>query len=288
MNYRDLFPHAVDAPRFPAPGDAGFNPCHADGTRSTGYDPTQQACHTLCADKFTCLPRKLLKGRSKQREVDIDTEVAALRDGRITYARAVARMRRRLAILNANDIVPDDLLPTAPIARELHARDDAPTLLDALPRLPELAPGIDVRRTHEPTTRRRKRVATPEEPRRGKKGAVYTADRLPKPATLTPYRLAQMLEELSDKLGLPVGRSLKVGHVIVKRRQGRQGVEVTVVEDGFRLNLDGQVYASLSSCACVAERRNQGLTAYFSMLLNRNVEVHDQHGGVIGAPRRSR
>ena len=73
-----------------------------------------------CRDKFTCLPRAIEEGLTKLR-VKADLEVDAVLEGRITYADAVARMKRRMAKRSAGaPLLPEDL-PTWPMLDDADA-----------------------------------------------------------------------------------------------------------------------------------------------------------------------
>ncbi|MDQ3170816.1 MAG: hypothetical protein M3Q55_11815 [Acidobacteriota bacterium] len=276
-SYGPLFLPQAEVPRLPVFGDADFPECHADAPapKGTGYDERDPACHQ-CPDKFSCLPRAIALGMRPGPE-SVDREVEAVRDGAITYARAHERMAKRALVLVSNGVIPDALTTNAPIERELPDQTRQPLLVEEAP-TPPTAPA-----TPPAQQRRRARKAVKAPTRARGRGTVYGPDKLPAPCRLTQERLADLLAAATERLGFPRGRSLEVGHVLVKRRHrsGKPDVEVEVVHDGFRLNLDGEVYGSLSSCAIVAEQRMVSGNVYFSLSMCHNVEIRDRHGSVI-------
>lgn len=92
--------------------------CHARGTSPQGYNTEDVVCHQ-CPDKFTCLPealeKKLLAG-----QVSMDREVESVLAGKLAYDAAIARMRKRQAILAAGEKVPAALSP-GPVPRAVRA-----------------------------------------------------------------------------------------------------------------------------------------------------------------------
>jgi hypothetical protein len=289
MDYSALYPASVKAPQLSVPGDESFSPCHVDAAAdSAGYDLADPICHQ-CVDKFTCLPRALQLGRVAGCEADHDAEVAALRAGEVAYTTVLARMAERHRILKSNGVIPEELLVRTRPPRELEERIEV-RIADVLPKPP--APPADLPEP-EPRKRRPGKVRAPRQ-REPRAGGRYSADRMPKAGTLTEAVMADKIARASRSMGLPAGRVLEIGHVIVKRRYrtGRPDVEVTVERDGFRLNLDGEKYPSLSACAMAAElpysnakTRNTSGPLYFSVVVNHNVEVRDARGLVIASKR---
>lgn len=97
-------------PTLPVTAQEDLMECHADGKEPQGYDPGEATCQQ-CPDKFTCLPRSIEKGLVKLK-LSADREVEAVLSDRITFDDAIARMKRRNALVHAKKKPADDELST--------------------------------------------------------------------------------------------------------------------------------------------------------------------------------
>lgn len=94
--------------------------CHASLPQGPGYDPNEAGCRDSCPDKFSCI-RDLVADTAKNTEKRtwaVDSEVQAVLDGTISYDDAIARMKKRAALVASGGAVPADLSTTQPIVVE--------------------------------------------------------------------------------------------------------------------------------------------------------------------------
>lgn len=238
----DISPNDDDTPHVP--------PCHVRGEDPEGYDGGDPLCHN-CADKFSCLVETEEIGLTKYTTQD-DAEVALIASLRenptglaIAYEVVTLRMEARVRLRVLGQKPPHDLdVKHPPVIPAKSPRETRPIGASKAVNIPE----------------RRYPKELPGAPRPRKAANMYHA--------LANVRIGQPFELLPGR------------HVLVRAKHGQDTVCVEIMEDGFRLNLNGETYASLSSAATAAEIL-QGASPtskrpgnpYFHLVRNRTTEI---------------
>ena len=132
--------------------------CHAALPTGPGYDPADLLCRDQCRDKFSCV-RDLVNDRAKNEKgytLAVDTEVQAVLSGTLSHDDAIARMKKRNAIVESGGQITDALSTVLPLAKAPAPAVKAP----AAP--PTLAPAAEPAAPAAPVVEAPARVPEPE------------------------------------------------------------------------------------------------------------------------------